>query len=107
MKSEIIGFIILSVKERHQILKFSVAQKFIGGGPVIFEIVREKSPESFAEIAPFAHTAFQAVAAAYTLVLHAALFFPITILGALYMWRDRVTWDQFAEAKRERQAEAA
>jgi len=47
------------------------------------------------------------VAAAYTLVLHAALFFPITILGAFYMWRDRVTWDQFAEAKRERAAEAA
>jgi len=46
------------------------------------------------------------VAAAYTLVLHAALFFPITLLGAYYMWRDRVTWDQFAEAKRERAAEA-
>jgi uncharacterized protein (TIRG00374 family) len=47
------------------------------------------------------------VAAAYTLVLHAALFFPITILGAFFMWRDRVTWDQFAEAGRERAAEAA
>jgi uncharacterized protein (TIRG00374 family) len=38
------------------------------------------------------------VAAAYTLVLHAALWFPITLLGAYYMWRERVSWQEFEEA---------
>ena len=41
------------------------------------------------------------------MALIGGVFFPITILGAYYMWRDRVTWDQFAEAQRERAAEAA
>ena len=42
------------------------------------------------------------VATAYTLVLHAALWFPITALGAYYMWRESVSWAEFgvaAEAK--------
>ena len=43
------------------------------------------------------------VAAAYTLVLHAALWFPITILGAWYMWRERISWREFAAAERERE----
>ncbi len=38
------------------------------------------------------------VATAYTLVLHAALWFPITLLGAYYMWRERVSWREFEEA---------
>lgn len=42
------------------------------------------------------------VATAYTLVLHAALWFPITALGAYYMWRESISWAEFgvaAEAK--------
>lgn len=38
------------------------------------------------------------VATAYTLVLHAALWFPITILGAYYMWRERLSWRDLSEA---------
>jgi glycosyltransferase 2 family protein len=38
------------------------------------------------------------VAAAYTLVLHAALWFPITILGAYYMWRERLSWRDLSQA---------
>lgn len=33
-----------------------------------------------------------AVAAGYTLVLHAALWLPITVLGAYYMARERLSW---------------
>jgi len=32
------------------------------------------------------------VATAYTLVLHAALWLPITSLGAYYMWREQLNW---------------
>jgi hypothetical protein len=32
------------------------------------------------------------VAAGYTLLLHAALWFPITLLGAYYMARESLTW---------------
>jgi uncharacterized protein (TIRG00374 family) len=39
-------------------------------------------------------------AAAYTLVLHAALWLPITLLGAFYMWRESITWTDFGEASR-------
>ena len=46
------------------------------------------------------------VAVAYTLVLHAALWFPITALGAWYMWRERIAWREFAEAERARGVEA-
>lgn len=35
----------------------------------------------------------KAIAAAYTLVLHAALWFPITVLGAYYMVRMGVSWN--------------
>lgn len=34
------------------------------------------------------------VATAYTAVLHAALWFPITALGAFYLWRERLSWEQ-------------
>jgi uncharacterized protein (TIRG00374 family) len=40
------------------------------------------------------------VAAAYTLVLHAALWFPITVLGAWYMWREQISWQELAKAER-------
>jgi uncharacterized protein (TIRG00374 family) len=35
-----------------------------------------------------------AVAAGYTLVLHAALWFPITVLGAYFMFRGQLRWDE-------------
>jgi uncharacterized protein (TIRG00374 family) len=38
------------------------------------------------------------VAAAYTLVLHAALWLPITLLGAYYMWRESLTWSDLSKA---------
>ncbi len=38
------------------------------------------------------------VATAYTLLLHAALWFPITALGAYYMWRESVSWAEFGMA---------
>jgi uncharacterized protein (TIRG00374 family) len=38
------------------------------------------------------------IATAYTLVLHAALWFPITALGAYYFWRESLTWAEFAVA---------
>jgi hypothetical protein len=36
----------------------------------------------------------RALAAGYTLVLHGALWFPITVLGAYYLARQRLTWRQ-------------
>lgn len=38
------------------------------------------------------------IAAAYTLVLHVALWLPITALGAFFMWREQVTWRDFGAA---------
>jgi uncharacterized protein (TIRG00374 family) len=38
------------------------------------------------------------IATAYTAVLHAALWFPITALGAWYLWREHLSWDE-AEAE--------
>ena len=40
------------------------------------------------------------VAAAYTLVLHAALWLPITLLGAVYMLREGLGWADFGQAMR-------
>ncbi len=34
------------------------------------------------------------VATAYTAVLHAALWLPITALGAFYLWQEHLTWDE-------------
>jgi hypothetical protein len=43
------------------------------------------------------------VAGGYTLVLHAALWLPITALGAYYMLRDRLSWQEVqAEMAQER-----
>ncbi len=41
------------------------------------------------------------VAAAYTLVLHAALWLPITLLGVIYMIRQGIQWGDFARASSE------
>lgn len=52
----------------------------------------------------------ESIAAAYTLVLHAALWLPITLLGAFYMVREGLDWTTFgravevAESKNEPQA---
>ena len=46
-----------------------------------------------------------AIAAGYTLVLHAALWFPITLLGAYYMARESLSWGQIqAEMERDHAA---
>jgi uncharacterized membrane protein YbhN (UPF0104 family) len=45
----------------------------------------------------------KSIATGYTLVLHAALWFPITLLGAYYMARESLSWGQVqAEIERER-----
>ncbi len=45
------------------------------------------------------------VAAAYTLVLHAALWLPITLLGIYYMFREGMGWSDFNRAQEMRQGE--
>jgi glycosyltransferase 2 family protein len=45
-----------------------------------------------------------AIAAGYTLVLHVALWFPITALGAYYMAREGVRWNDTLEALQETEA---
>jgi uncharacterized protein (TIRG00374 family) len=40
------------------------------------------------------------IAAAYTLVLHAALWLPITALGLWYMWRMSLSWSDLKEARK-------
>ncbi len=42
----------------------------------------------------------QDVATAYTVVLHVALWFPITILGAFYLWRSHISLRQAQDAMR-------
>lgn len=46
------------------------------------------------------------IAAAYTFVLHAALWLPITLLGVYYMARQGVRWQDFQRASEERTLEA-
>jgi len=43
------------------------------------------------------------IAGAYTLVLHAALWLPITLLGAYYMWRESLSWADLGKASRLRE----
>ncbi len=45
-------------------------------------------------------------ATAYTLVLHAALWLPITLLGFYYMARESVRWSDFAKAASMKETEA-
>jgi hypothetical protein len=47
----------------------------------------------------------RALAAGYTLVLHGALWFPITVLGAYYLWRQRLSWRQVRAEMAEEQPE--
>jgi uncharacterized protein (TIRG00374 family) len=44
------------------------------------------------------------LASAYTLVLHVALWVPITLLGAYYFLRKGLSWREAAQARREEQA---
>ena len=39
------------------------------------------------------------IAGAYTLVLHAALWLPITLLGIFYMWRMSLSWAELSQAR--------
>jgi len=49
----------------------------------------------------------QAIATGYTLVLHVALWLPITLLGALFMLLDHVGWGDFGRAIEERGLEVS
>jgi hypothetical protein len=46
----------------------------------------------------------RSLAASYTLVLHGALWFPITLLGFYFMARERVSWQDFRQAERNRES---
>ena len=48
----------------------------------------------------------QAIATGYTLVLHVALWLPITLLGAWYMIREHMGWEDFDRAVAARQGES-
>jgi hypothetical protein len=39
------------------------------------------------------------LAASYTFVLHAALWFPVTVVGAYYFWREQLHWNDFSTAR--------
>ena len=43
----------------------------------------------------------QTIATGYTLVLHVALWLPITLLGAFYMLREQLGWGDFGRAEKE------
>lgn len=47
----------------------------------------------------------QAIATGYTLVLHVALWLPITVLGAYYMLREHLSWSDFDKAVAARQGD--
>lgn len=48
----------------------------------------------------------RSMAAGYTLVLHAALWFPITILGAWFFRREQLAWSDVERARSQRAGEA-
>lgn len=48
----------------------------------------------------------EATATAYTLVLHAALWLPVTLLGAYYMLREGLSWSDFGQAVQVAEGEA-
>ena len=54
-----------------------------------------------------AHGVAKTVATGYTLVLHIALWLPITVLGALYMLMEHVGWSDFGRAVEERGLEVS
>jgi len=40
------------------------------------------------------------IASSFILALHAALYFPITLLGLFFMWRESLSWQELEEMKR-------
>jgi glycosyltransferase 2 family protein len=54
-----------------------------------------------------AYSVPKSIAAGYTLVLHIALWLPITLLGALFMLLDHVGWGDFGRAVEERGLEVS
>ncbi len=46
-------------------------------------------------------------AVSYTFVLHFALWFPVTLLGLYYMWREGIRWSAVSEMKTEQEQEWA
>jgi uncharacterized membrane protein YbhN (UPF0104 family) len=48
----------------------------------------------------------EAIAGAYTLVLHAALWLPITLLGAYFMVRNQLGWSDIQQATQMAEREA-
>jgi uncharacterized membrane protein YbhN (UPF0104 family) len=46
-------------------------------------------------------------AAAYTLVVHATLFIPVTVLGLLIIWRSHISFGQLTRLGRRRTARTA
>jgi hypothetical protein len=48
----------------------------------------------------------EAIATAYTLVLHAALWLPVTVLGAIYMLQEGMNWGDFSRAVKIAEREA-
>jgi glycosyltransferase 2 family protein len=41
------------------------------------------------------------IAASYNITLHAALWIPVTALGAFFFWREQLRWDDFEKAKQQ------
>jgi glycosyltransferase 2 family protein len=41
----------------------------------------------------------RSLAASYTFTLHAALWFPVTVVGAYYFWREQLRWQDFKKAE--------
>ncbi len=41
------------------------------------------------------------LAASYTFTLHAALWLPVTAIGAYFFWREHLRWDDFDKARRQ------
>jgi glycosyltransferase 2 family protein len=41
----------------------------------------------------------RSLAASYTFTLHAALWFPVTMVGAYYFWREQLRWQDFKKAE--------
>ena len=52
-----------------------------------------------------AHNVSKTVATGYTLVLHVALWLPITLLGLLFMLLEHIGWGDFGRAVEERSLE--
>lgn len=46
------------------------------------------------------------LAFSYTIILHAALWVPVTLVGAYYFWREQLTWTDFSLAQEEAQEAA-